>query len=300
MNELIFQLLRGLIWFLGRLPVWLAVFLSDVLGLLWFKIDRRHRKVTIENITHAYGNEMSPVQIELMAKQVFKNIAAILFEVAWSLKLSRKEFLSRFTIKGIEHVKQAHAKGRGVIVVLCHMGNFEMMIAGIEETGLKGYAVYRKLDFEPLDRLIRHIRQRYDITMIPILGASDKIDAVLRQGGVVGTLLDQNVDWYNGAFVDFFGRPACTNKGLAKLALRTKAPVISMYTARKDRHFLIEFLPEIPLEETGCPIKDLENNTQNYSRAIESMVRRHPDQYFWVHNRWKTKPFCVLPGHAHD
>jgi KDO2-lipid IV(A) lauroyltransferase len=192
-------------------------------------------------------------------------------------------------------VTAAHAKGKGVLVITCHMGNFEMLIPAIEGTGLKGYAIYRKLDFEPLERLIRRLRQRFGVTMIPIRGASRKIDAVLRAGGVVGTLLDQNVDWYQGVFVDFFGRPACTNSGLAALAIRTKAPVLPMYTMRENREFLIEFLPEIPLEDTGDRIKDLENNTQNYTAAIEAMVRRYPDQYFWVHNRWKTKSYCMLP-----
>ena len=124
---------------------------------------------------------------------------------------------------------------------------------------------------------------------------SEKIDAVLREGGEMGTLLDQNVDWYKGVFVDFFGRPACTNSGFAKLALRSRAPVVPMYTVRKGKRFLIEFLPEVPLIETGDKIKDIEINTQNYVSAVESMVRRYPDQYFWVHNRWKTKPYCPYP-----
>lgn len=291
-----YRLLKLLVRGLGSLPTGAANFCADLLGLLWFRIDRRHRTVTLKNIALSFP-ELSPGQVERLGVQVFKNIASILFEVAWSMKFDRETFLSRFTIKGIEHVQAAHAKGQGVIVVLCHMGNFEMMIAGIEETGLKGYAIYRRLDFVPLERLILEGRQRFDVTMIPILGASQKIDAVLKQGAVVGSLLDQNVDWYNGAYVDFFGRPACTNKGLAKLALRTKAPVLGMYTIRdrKTRKYHIEFLPEIPRQETGCPIKDLENNTQAYTTAIESMVRRHPDQYFWVHNRWKTRHCCPWP-----
>ena len=197
----------------------------------------------------------------------------------------------------MEYVHEAHAKGRGVIGLLWHMGNFEMLIGGIEQTGFGGHAVYRKLDFAPLERIILEGRQRFNVTMVPTLRASDKLVAILRQGGVIGSLLDQNVDWYNGVFVDFFGRPACTHKGLAKLALRTKAPVMCMYTIRdrKTRQYQIRFLPEIPRQETGCPIKDLENNTQAYNDVIESIVRKHPDQYFWVHNRWKTKNFCPWP-----
>ncbi len=295
-DDHIFRALKLLVWLLGRLPVVVADFCANLLGLLWFRIDNRHRQVTLENIALSFGREMSRAQVEIMGKQVFKSLASILFEVAWAQKLDKKEFLSHFTIKGLEHVKKAHAKGCGVIVVACHMGNFEMLIPAIDETGFKGFAIYRALDFKPLERLIRDTRQRFGVTMIPIIGASKKIDAVLGQGGVVGTLLDQNVNWYNGVFVDFFGRPACTNKGLAKLALRSKAPVLPVYTVRKNRKFLIEFLPEIPRVETGDEIKDFEINTQNYNFAIESMVRRYPEQYFWVHNRWKTKHFCPWPA----
>jgi KDO2-lipid IV(A) lauroyltransferase len=294
-DEQIYRLLKRMIFFMGIIPIPVADFFARVLGRLWFRIDKRHRNITIDNLTWAFGREWSEEKIEQTARQVFVNIASMLFEVAWSARLSKSRFLSHFTVKGLRHVKAAHAKGKGVLVITCHMGNFEMLIPAIEGTGLKGYAIYRKLDFEPLERLIRRLRQRFGVTMIPIRGASRKIDAVLRAGGVVGTLLDQNVDWYQGVFVDFFGRPACTNSGLAALAIRTKAPVLPMYTMRKNREFLIEFLPEIPLEDTGDRIKDLENNTQNYTAAIEAMVRRYPDQYFWVHNRWKTKSYCMLP-----
>jgi KDO2-lipid IV(A) lauroyltransferase len=294
-DEQIYRLLKRMIFFMGIIPIPVADFFARVLGRLWFRIDKRHRNITIDNLTWAFGREWSEEKIEQTARQVFVNIASMLFEVAWSARLSKSRFLSHFTVKGLRHVKAAHAKGKGVLVITCHMGNFEMLIPAIEGTGLKGYAIYRKLDFEPLEHLIRRLRQRFGVTMVPMRGAARKIDAILRAGGVVGTLLDQNVDWYQGVFVDFFGRPACTNSGLAALAIKTKAPVLPMYTMRKNREFLIEFLPEIPLEDTGDRIKDLENNTQNYTAAIEAMVRRYPDQYFWVHNRWKTKSYCMLP-----
>lgn len=293
-DETIYKLLKLLIYWVGRMPLSMANFCADALGLVWFMMDKRHRTITLANLEKAFEGQMTDSQIRQTGKQVFKNIARILFEVAWSCRFDKETLLSHFTIKGIEHVKKAHAKGRGVIVVTCHMGNFELLITAIEETGFPGYAIYRKLDFKPLERLILTIRQRFGVTMVPVRGAARKIDAILRKGGVVGTLLDQNVDWYQGVFVDFFGRPACTNSGLAVLAMRTKAPVLPMYTMRKNKEFLIEFLPEIPLEDTGDQIKDLENNTQNYTSAIEAMVRRYPDQYFWVHNRWKTKPYCLL------
>ena len=116
----------------------------------------------------------------------------------------------------------------------------------------------------------------------------------LNSGDVVGVLLDQNVDWYKGVFVDYFGQPACTNNGLAKLILQTKASVLPMFIIKKGDRYIHEILPPLPVTETRDPIKDIEINTQTFVSAIESMVRRCPEQYFWVHNRWKTKPYCTL------
>ena len=280
---------------IGSLPMGLTDFFAGLLGLLWFKLDARHRKVTLENLTRAFGDQKSPEQIEIIAKQSFKNIINILFEFAWSLKFDRETFLSHFTIKGVDLLKEVHGRGKGVLGLLCHLGNFEMLIAGIEPAGVKGYAIYRQLDWAPLDRLIKEGRKRFNAEVIPTRGASKKAKAILEQGGIVGSLLDQNVDWYQGPFVDFFGAPAATHRGFAQLALETKAPVMVMYTVRKNRHFTVEILPEIPLVETGDPIKDIEINTQNYTAAIEDLVRKYPDQYFWVHNRWKTPNACPWP-----
>lgn len=294
-DDHIYRLLKLLTLMLSRLPVWFAEFCSNLLGLLWFKIDKRHRTVALENLTHSFGHEMGPKQLELTAKQVFKNIAAIIFEVAWGQKFSKEAFLSHFTIKGLEHIRAAHAKGRGVLVLTCHMGNFEMLTPAIYKTGLKGYVIYRSLDFKPLDRLIQRIRRRFGVSVIPTQGAFKQVETALSKGDIVATLLDTNVSWHKGVFINFFGRPACTNQGLAILALKSKAPVVPVYTVRKNRKFTIEFLPEISTVETDDPIKNLEINTENYSKFIESVVRKYPDQYFWIHNRWKTKHFCPWP-----
>ncbi|MCF8074955.1 MAG: lysophospholipid acyltransferase family protein [Desulfotignum sp.] len=294
-DEQIYWLLKRAVSVLGYIPVPVADLFARILGQLWFRLDKRHRNITLDNLTWAFGHEWSEEKIEQTARQVFVNIASMLFEVAWSMKLSKSRFLSHFTIQGLEHVINAHARGKGVLVISGHMGNFEMLLPAIEGTGLKGYAIYRKLDFEPLEKMMRDLRQRFGVTMIPMRGASRKLEDILAAGGVVGTLIDQNVDWYKGVFVRFFDRPACTNSGLAKLAMKTHAPVVPLYTVRHGRHFFIRFLPEVPVTVTGDAIADIEANTQGFVTAVETMVRQYPDQYFWVHNRWKTKPWCLWP-----
>lgn len=293
-DETIFKLLKLLVTLLSKLPRWALAFFSDLLGLIWYKVDKRHRNVALGNINFAYPGKFTSTQAEIFAKKAFKNTASIIFEAVWSYSKTWKELSKYFVIKGVRHIDAAKKKGRGVLCLSGHIGNFELGSVAMAMAGVFPYVIYRKLDFQPLERLLLEVRQRFGATMIPLRGASSKIDSILRDNGIVATLLDQNVDWYKGVFVDYFGRPACTNNGLAKLVLRSRSAVVPMFIRKENEKYMIEILPEIPLEITEDPIKDIEKNTQNYVAAIESMVRQCPEQYFWVHNRWKTKPYSLL------
>ncbi|NOX32633.1 MAG: lysophospholipid acyltransferase family protein [Deltaproteobacteria bacterium] len=293
-DKRIYKLIKLLVILFGLFPEQVLKFFSDLLGLIWYKIDKRHRNVVLKNINYAYPDRFSDVQAQRFAKNNFKHITGILFEVIWSYSKNRDELFKRFSVKGLEHLENAREKGKGVLCLTCHMGNFELLSAAVGKTGMEPYVLYRKLDFKPLERFMREMRQRFGTTVIPLRKASKKINMILKKGGVVGTLLDQNVDWYKGVFADFFGRPACTNNGFAKLVLKTRAPVVPMFIRKENDKHIMEFLPQVPLQITGDTIRDIENNTQNYVSAIESMIRKCPEQYFWVHNRWKTKPYCPL------
>ncbi len=295
-DEILYKLIKLFIILLGLIPRKVAKFCSDILGLLWFKIDKRHRKIALDNISLAYTSELSSIQVLTLCKKVFKNTVHMIFDIAWAFRKNQEELLNYYTIKGYGNLKAALQKGNGVLLLSGHIGNFELFVATFgHDPDFKMYGAYRKFDFQPLERLMLEERQRFGTTMIPLQGAAKKIDTILRNKNAVGTLLDQNAYWHSGVKVDFFGRPACTNKGFAALALRTKAVVVPVYIAKTKDTFVVEFLPEIPLESTGDMIRDLEANTQNYTAAIEAMVRKYPDQYFWVHNRWKTKPYSLIP-----
>ncbi len=294
-DEIIYKLIKLLIFVLGLFPKPILKFFSDLLGLIWYKIDKRHRDVVLKNINFAYPGQFTNIQAQIFVKKNFQHTTGIAFEVIWSYSKHKDDLLEYFSVKGVEHIENAMKNGKGVLCLTCHMGNFELLAPAFAKTDIKPYVLYRKLDFNPLERLVFAMRQRFGATPIPLRKASNKIVKILENGGVVGTLLDQNVDWYKGVFVDFFGRPACTNSGFAKLVLKTKASVVPVFIMKKNEEFRMQFLPQIPLQVSGDPIKDVENNTQNYISAIESMVRQCPEQYFWVHNRWKTKPYSVFP-----
>lgn len=297
-DHTLYRLIKIAVRLLGWIPRPVARGISDYFGLIWFMADKRHRLIVQENIGHAFGPAMDDPGVRQMTREIFKNIAGILFEIAWAYNLKQNRFSEYFVFQGLHHLEAARQKGKGVLALTCHLGNWELLCQAVSQLGLETAILYRKLDFAPLEKFLLEIREQFGTRLIALKGASRKIDSLLEKGRVVGTLLDQNVDWYEGCFVDFFGRPACTNGGVASLILRTEAPVVPMFIRREGGKYIIEFLPEVPLVRTGDRTKDIEINTQNYTSAIESMIRRCPAQWFWVHNRWKTKAFCPWPKEA--
>ena len=289
------SLFESLFKSLGHFPgAWTAK-MADILGEMLFCFDKKHRDIAIGNLTYAFGCQKQPPEIKKIARQVFINLMQVVFEIGWSLKLKESQFAEHFKIDGYHHIKSAYEKGRGVLALTAHFGNWELLtiIAAMIRFPLN--IVVRPLDFKPLDHFIFNLRTRYGGKIIPKQRSFRTIIKCLNRGEMVALLMDQNVDWYEGVFVDFMGHRACTNKGLALLALKTGAPVIPVFMIRGKKGFRAEFGPEIPTLKTGDKQKDVEMNTREYNRVIENIIRRYPDQWFWIHQRWKTKPYQPWP-----
>jgi KDO2-lipid IV(A) lauroyltransferase len=295
MERTVYNCIKILFRLLGLIPQKWQRISADFLGHIVFLADRRHRRIVIDNLTHAFGRQKNQFEIRILAKEVFVNLVLIVFEIAWSLSLDEKQLKKYFTIDGRSHIKNAYEKDKGVLALTAHFGNFELLtvIGAMIKYPLS--IVVRPLSLKPLDRFFVELRTRFGAKIIP---KQRSFRAILRSLGrkeMVVLLMDQNVDWYEGVFVDFMGRRACTNSGLALLALKTQAPVVPAVLIREKTGFRAEFGPEIPLIKTGDRRKDVELNTLEYNRIIEDIVRRYPEQWFWVHQRWKTKPYHPWP-----
>jgi KDO2-lipid IV(A) lauroyltransferase len=287
--------LRAGMWLGGLPPLALARALGRGLGQLAGSLDARHRGIVLDNLRASFP-ERDEAWLAAMARACFAHLGQVALEIPRLVRSSPEAILARTRHHGLEHLQAALAKGRGVLALTGHLGNWEWAAVA---TGLViggACLVARPLDWPPAERLVRYWRGKSGNTVAPKARSARQLLKALKGNGTVATLLDQNVDWYDGEWVDFFGRPACTNKGLALLAVRTKAPVLTYHNFRAaDGMFDVHFGPEIPLVESDDKTQDVWDNTQNYTRALENIIRQRPEQWFWMHQRWKTKPFHAWP-----
>lgn len=287
--------ISGFFSLLGIIPRFIAVAIANWVGRAWFFMDAKHRRIAINNLTMAFGHEKNEEQIRLLARSTFMQLARVMFEVGWNLRSNTQKLKGQIQIQGQRHLSAALGKSKGVLFLTAHIGNWEMLpvIAALTHTTVS--IVYRPLDFSPLNRFFEKNRSRFGAKLIPSARSMRKILSTLNKGEAVAMLMDQNVDWYEGVFADFFGHLACTNKGMALIARKTDAPVVPVFLIRKREGFCAEIGPELPFVRTGDKTKDIETNTAIYNRMLESIIRKYPNQWFWVHQRWKTKPYQPWP-----
>ncbi len=265
-----------------------ARFLAAVL----YRVDRRHRNVGLENLKLAFSDRYTEAERDQIVRGVYQHFCMMLMEI---LHIPRKLHLTtwreRITLVGHEKVVDRLLRGGPLIMLTGHFGNWEMAGYLFGVFGFPPNSVARTLDNPYLDRFLRTFRERTGQKMIPKSGGYDQMLDVLRSGGVLSFLADQDAG-QNGLYVEFFGRPASTHKAIALLALEHNAPVVVGYARRIGPGFRYEVgCAEIiePSEWTGTA-DDVRLLTQRYTSALETIIRRDPDQYLWLHRRWKHQP----------
>jgi KDO2-lipid IV(A) lauroyltransferase len=263
-------------------------FFMGLLGL-FYHVAARQRFITLHNLHRAFP-EKPMADIIAMGKAVYRHLAIVaaeFFELPWITK----DILHMWVeVEGLEHYLQIKAQNKGMLSIIGHFGNWEMMPVVFPLIAEPVHIIYRPLDSPLLENLITWVRTCNGNTLVSKEGSGRTIIRLLQKNESFGILSDQNVAAREGVFVDFFGRPACTGSGLAVLAMRSGAPVVPVFMPRmKDGRYKLIFLPPIGVDRTDDYEKDILTNTQRFTKVIESMVRRYPEQWFWLHQRWKTK-----------
>ena len=270
---------------LALAPAPLADWLARAYARLLDLALPRLRRVALANLAMALP-ELDERARRRIADGVFRSIARLLVAFAHLPRIGAGNIGQWIRCEGYEHFEQARRLGRGVLFATAHFGNWELSAFAHALLAAPMYVVVRPLDNPKIDALVERRRMLSGNHLIPKKEAARGILKALRENQAVGILVDQNASLDEGAFVDFFGVPACAGTGFAKLAAHSGAAVIPGFALWSDeeRKYVLRFYP--PLEITGDTARD----TQALHSQLETVIRAYPDQWLWIHRRWKTRP----------
>jgi Kdo2-lipid IVA lauroyltransferase/acyltransferase len=273
-----------------RLPRRAVLAVGRTLGRLWGALDRRHLDVAATSLRQAFP-DWSEERVLATARGVYAHFGTVLLDLLWMQGRPAEELLALCDLEGVEHMQGARAEGRGVIAPSGHLGNWELQ--AIASVPLVGHIsmIARPLDNPALDRRLVALRASGGNTVIYKRKALASVLAALRGGDIVAILIDQNVQAKDGIFVRFFGRPACTTTVAAALALKTGSAIVPVHcTLQPGGRYLMAYGPRVEWTATGRRDDDVAALTQHLTTMIEGWVRKNPEQWLWLHRRWKTTP----------
>ena len=277
-------------WLVRRLRWEQAPAVGNIIGILFYWFSRRYRKQVYENLMVAYGGEWTQAQMKQVAKQTFRNFARAGIEFFIADELNDDGLRRVMTIRGKENLDAALAKGKGAITVTAHLGNFEILARRLAQEGYKVNVIARNSDDPMLTGLFNSVRESAGYAVLPRDESVGPAVRCLHRNEVLGILPDQNT-WGPCVFADFFGKVAATAIGPAVFSIRTGAPIVCAFAPRQpDGTYEMTIQPAIEFEPTGDREADVAALVQIFTSAIENKIREHPDQWLWLHCRWRRRP----------
>jgi KDO2-lipid IV(A) lauroyltransferase len=266
----------------ARVFLWLGALVGRLAYVLGFR-----RRVALENLQRAFPTQ-SRWTLRRIARASYEQLGRSLAEIALVRRVP-DAFLDRLVrFDRLEVFEAARVKGHGIVVAVGHFGNWELLGRASARRGIPLTAITRRLR-GGLNRRLLDARREGGMRELPDKGSSGEAVAVLRRGETLAVVVDQNMRPRRGIFVDFFGTPACTTPAAAVLALRAHVPLMAAFPVRQpDGTHVVSMLGPFTTALRGhAAVVEL---TQALTRAVEEQVRAHPDHWFWVHRRWKTRP----------
>ena len=276
---------------LGLLPRSLARLFSGALAFLVYTGLGRLRRVGERNLELALPATPSKERAELL-KGVYRHLGWQLVEFCRMSRYTPANTRNWIRTEGLDHYLATKARGKGVLIVTGHLGAWELSSFYHSLMGHPMGMVIRRLDNRRLDEFVNGIRCLHGNRVLHKDDFARGLLTAMRAGETVGILMDTNMTPPQGVFVEFFGHQACTASGLARVALKTGAAVLPgfMLWEPAEKKYVLHFGPEIQFQRTGNAESDIQAATQQCAAATEDWVRRYPDQWLWIHRRWKTRP----------
>jgi KDO2-lipid IV(A) lauroyltransferase len=276
---------------MGLLPRPLARAFGIAIGRVVYLLHGKLRSVGMRNLAMALP-ELPRREHRRIVRGLFTSLGRQLAEFCLFPRYTRENVSQVVVYDGFENFERAYARGKGVLFLTGHLGAWELSAFAHSLNGHPLRIVMRSLDNPYLDRFVQQFRTMHGNTTVDKDEFVRGLLGAMKAGETVGILMDTNMTPPQGVFVPFFGIPACTASGLARIALRTDAAVVPGFTIwdKGRRKYRLCFDPAVELVRTGDDEADIVTNTANFTRVIEDYVRRYPEQWLWVHRRWKTRP----------
>jgi KDO2-lipid IV(A) lauroyltransferase len=276
---------------LGWMPRGLARCVAGVLAWSVYTLHGRLRRVGLRNLELAFP-ELSSKSRKAELRGVFRSLGRQLVEFCRMTGYTHENTRNWIRTEGLDHYLAAKARGKGVLIVTGHMGAWELSSFYHSLMGYPMSMIARPLDNRPLDAFVNGIRCLHGNRVLPKDDFARGLLAAMRKGETVGILMDTNMTPPQGVFVNFFGKQACTASGVARVALKTGAAVLPgfMVWEEAEHRYVLHFGPQLAFERTADEEADIVAATQMCTSAIETWIRRYPDQWLWIHRRWKTRP----------
>ena len=288
-----YLLLRAGLGMLAAMPLWAALRLGELGALLSYLVDRPHRRIGMSNLALAFP-ERSRGKRRRILRRSFLNLGRMAAELAHLPYLSpeRLQDMVRFEDEAWWREAVTWDRSTGVLVLSGHFGNWELLVFAHGMRGHPVHMVHRAIANPLVDRWLNDLRGRAGTRMIRKSRGAGGVLQALHERALLVLPIDQNSTRGLGVFVDYFGVPASTNTGMARIALRTDAPIVPVFIVREGRsaRHRVHVLPILEVERSGDLEEDVLRNTQRFTAVFEDMVRRHPDHWLWMHKRWKTRP----------
>lgn len=287
---IVYRAVQFLIFISNAIPrvKWLK--LCGFLGSLSFWFAGKTRRLMRKHLHIAFP-QMTPREIRKLSQKVFRMLGMNSGEMLRATRVKTLTDLEKFLVThGLENYEQAIAKGKGVIFLTCHLGAFDLQVSNMALRGLNPNIIGTPLKDQRLNELLWDYRNMHGAIAIERGKETFRLIKVLKSGGSVALLIDQDTK-VKSTFVNFFGKPASTPVGATVLAMKTGAAIVPTYVyLGEDWKQHMHILPEIPMTTTGDEEADIVRNTQILTNFVEGVVRKYPEQWVWMHRRWRTKP----------
>ena len=282
-----YVLLRAVVTVIDMFPYEMAPRIGRVLGRIIRLIDRKHVRIAVKNLERSRG-VCPPDEISSFIDRVYEHIGLGFVEMLMIPRLMERHQVEGYCrFHHFDTFKDVLAQGRGMIVVIGHLGNWELGGLAVTLSGIPLHSLARPIENPWIDRWLNRFRTQTGQEIIPKYHALGSMVRVLRKNKILVVQIDQDAR-HSGVYVNFFGRPASTHRSPAVLALKFGTPIVVVNVYREGGlHHVVLSDPILPDAYRGSadPVKAL---TQAYSDKFEECVRAHPEQWFWVHDRWKT------------